>query len=91
MGYVALSLNEEIAETENALGKALKVAPGDEDLRFTLAEVMAANKKEAAARVLLTSLQNTSTDEVMRARASSLLQNINARIESAYGEDEVQS
>jgi len=83
LGYVALSLNEELADTETALGKALKVAPGNEDLRFTLAEVMALNKKEAAARVLLTSIRNTTTDEVMRTRSSNLIEKINARLESA--------
>jgi tetratricopeptide (TPR) repeat protein len=83
LGYVALSLQEELSETETALGQALKASPGNEDLRLTLAEVMADDKKEAAARVLLTNLRNATASEVIRARATNLIERINARIESA--------
>jgi tetratricopeptide (TPR) repeat protein len=82
LGYVALSLQEELSETETALGQALKSSPGNEDLRLTLAEIMANNKKEAAARVLVTNVRNAATNEAIRSRATSLLERINARIES---------
>src|SRR5262249_50673602 len=55
----------------------------NEDLRLTLAEIMANNKEERAARVLLTNLRDTTMNDVVRSRATVLVNYINTRLESA--------
>ena len=58
LGYIALALRSELPEAETALLKASELAPGREELRLALADVMIGNGEDLAARATLTLLRN---------------------------------
>ena len=73
LGYIALALRSELPEAEAALLKASELAPGREELRLALADVMIGNGGDLAARATLTLLRNVTpsdrTREVIDSRA----------------------
>ncbi len=81
LGYLSLVLRDELAETETVLKKAISLAPGRQQLRLTLAEVMAFNNETPAARVIATQLKNSADGDV-RQRAEMLLASLDAHLEN---------
>jgi len=82
LGFVAVSLRDELDETEAALGKAIGLFPGREGLRLSLADVMFANNKTAAARTLVAALQARTTNPAIRDRTTTMLEVIANRLQS---------
>lgn len=82
LGYVTLVLRDEVEDTEQLLKKAVGLAPGRHELRFTLAELMLLHNEPIAARVILTQLMNQPLDDATRSQAEALLENIAAGLDN---------
>jgi hypothetical protein len=81
LGYVALVLNDEVPETENAVKKAISFAPGRHDLVLMLAQLMLANDETLAARAVLSQLTK-SADRQFKERIESLQERIQSRLDN---------
>jgi tetratricopeptide (TPR) repeat protein len=90
LGYVALVLREELAETEAMLKNAIAYAPGRHELRLTLAQVMVLNDEEVAARSLLIPLRNLPPEDSVRHAAENMLKSIDAYIQNKQAVSEYQ-
>jgi tetratricopeptide (TPR) repeat protein len=82
LGYIALTLRDEGAETQELIRKAVNLVPGRQELRLLLAQLMMMNGEVIAARVMLTPLKNLAADDLTRQQAERLLEAIASQQES---------